>query len=109
MRCHYAFQAEFIVTLIAFILAISLVVLRTAEARLFSGFLILLVSIIIIVLPQPWAIGICPHGGACAKTAFFTTIIGSLLGVIGAVIVWIVRKGQEEYQSRQIITSSNTI
>jgi hypothetical protein len=96
MRCHYAFQAEFLFALLAFIIATSLLVLRTAEARTWGGFLILLLSIIIAILPQPWAIGICAHGGACAKTAFFTTIISSILGLTGAVIVWLTRKGQQE-------------
>ncbi|SDF24821.1 DUF4418 family protein [Sporomusa acidovorans] len=106
MRCHYAYQAEFIVALLAFILAGSLLVLRRAEARILSGFLILLVSIIVIILPQPWAIGICLHGGACAKTTFFITIAGSLLGLVGAAIVWLTwtnRQSTSQEKQQQIV------
>lgn len=96
MRCHYAYQAEFIVTLLAVILAGSLLVVRTAEARLLNGFVVCLLGAGIIVLLQPWAVGICPHGGACHKTAFFTTIGGGLLALAGAFIAWLSYKKQRE-------------
>lgn len=99
MRCHYAYQAEFLVTLLALILAVSLLVLRTTEAQALSGFVILLLGIIIVILPLPWVIGICTHGGACLKTAFFTTIGGSLLSLVGAVIIWFTRKDKEVKQT----------
>ena len=93
MLCHYAYQAEFIITLLAVILSASLFVLRTAEARLLTGFVILLLGISIIVLPQPWAIGICENG-ACAKTTFFAIIGGSILGLTGLLIALLTRKSQ---------------
>jgi hypothetical protein len=95
MRCHFAFQAEFLVVLLAVILSVALSVLRTAEARLLNGFTILLLGIIIVVLPQPWAIGICEHGGACHKTAFFAGVGGGLLTLAGAAVLWFTVKGEK--------------
>lgn len=99
MRCHYAYQAEFLVTLLALILAVSLLVLRTNEAQALSGFVILLLGIVIVILPLPWVIGICSHGGACLKTAFFTTIGGSLFSLTGARIICLTRKAKEVKQT----------
>lgn len=96
MQCHYAYQAEFLISLLALIVAAALLVLKTAEARTLSGFILLLLGVIVAILPQPWAIGICVHGGACSKTAFFSTIIGSLLGLTGALLVWLTRRQNEQ-------------
>ncbi|WP_094603212.1 hypothetical protein SPSIL_012160 [Sporomusa silvacetica DSM 10669] len=89
MSCHYTYQAEFIFALLAVILASALFVLRTEEARLLTGFILLLLGIIVIVLPQPWASGICQAGG-CMKTAFFSNIGGGWLALSGAGIVWLI-------------------
>jgi len=99
MQCHYAYQAEFIVTLLAVILSGSLFVLTTSEARLLNGLVILLLGGIILILPQPWAIGICPEAGACHKTTFFITIGGGLLTLTGALLIWLnSRKSRGEIQ-----------
>lgn len=89
MKCHYTYQAEFLVTLLALILAGSLFVLRTPEARMLAGALLFLLGIIILVLPQPWASGICFRGMACEKTKFFTVAGGILLSLTGAIIAWL--------------------
>ncbi len=97
MQCHYAYQAEFIITLLAVILSGSLLVLRTTEARLLAGFIVFLLGIVVIVLPQPWAIGICLHlSTPCHKTTFFETIGGGLLALTGAFIVSFNYKIQKE-------------
>lgn len=88
MRCHYAYQAEFLVVLLAVVISGSLFVVRTAETRLFAGFVLLLLGIIIIVLPQSWAVGICFRGMACEKTTFFTVAGGGLLALTGAAVAW---------------------
>ncbi|BBB89481.1 MAG TPA: DUF4418 family protein [Methylomusa anaerophila] len=95
MKCHYAYQAEFIITLLAVILSAALLVLRTNEARLLTGFIVFLLGIIVIVLPQPWAIGIC-EAGACGKTTFFATIGGGLLALAGAGIVGLTWKSKDD-------------
>ncbi|SEO85730.1 DUF4418 family protein [Propionispora vibrioides] len=95
MTCHYTYQAEFLVTLLAVIVAGSLFALHTAEARLLSGFILALLGVIVVVLPQPWAIGLCTYGN-CQKTAFFSVCGGSLLTLTGAAIAW--------YSSRKIQT-----
>lgn len=94
MQCHFAYQAEFLISLLALIISAALLVLKTVEARTLSGFIIFLLGVIIALLPQSWVIGICEHGGACIKTAFFSTIIGSLLGLVGALLVWFTRRQQ---------------
>ncbi|MDU4960481.1 MAG: DUF4418 family protein [Sporomusaceae bacterium] len=99
MVCHYAFQAVFFIALLAVIAAAALFVVRTAEARSLTGFFLLLLGLGVISLPQSWFIGICPHGGACAKTAFFTTLGGALLSVSGAVLIWLHRGGDREDRS----------
>jgi hypothetical protein len=96
MVCHYTFQAEFIIGLLALIVSGSLFVLRTAEARQWSGFLLILLGISVLVLPQAWAIGLCPHAsGACHKTAFFINIGGSLLALTGGWAAWQAYKQQK--------------
>ncbi len=94
MQCHFAYQAEFLISLLALIISAALLVLKTVEARTLSGFTIFGLGVIIALLPQPWVIGICAHGGACTKTAFFSTIIGILLGFVGALLVWFTRRQQ---------------
>ncbi len=94
MTCHYTYQAEFVITLLVVIISASLLVLHSNEARILAGFLIVLLGISIIVLPQSWAIGICENG-ACGKTTFFATIAATLLAVIGAGIIWSTRSSKE--------------
>lgn len=100
MKCHYAYQGEFLVALLAVVIACSLFVVRTAEARLLAGFVLLLLGVIIIVLPQSWAIGICFRGMACEKTTFFTVAGGGLLALTGAAVTWFsyqkIRDGNDE-------------
>ena len=95
MQCHYTYQAEFLITLLAIILSASLLVLRTAEAKLLASFVIFLLGIIVIVLPEPWVIGICKNG-ACLKTTFFARIGGSILVISGLLLTLLNRKRQAE-------------
>ncbi|WP_371371117.1 DUF4418 family protein [Sporomusa aerivorans] len=88
MRCHYTYQAEFLLTLVAIILAWASLVLKTAEARMMTGFTLALLAIVLALLPEPWISGICANG-ACKKTAFFTAVGASLLTITGAIIAWI--------------------
>jgi len=87
MTCHYTYQAEFIITLLAVIVSAALLGWRTNGARLLAGFIIILLGISSILLPQSWAIGICENG-SCLKTTFFLTIGAALLAVTGTGIVW---------------------
>ena len=94
MRCHYTYQAEFVITLLVLIISASLLVLHSSEARLLAGFIIVLLGISIIILPQPWAIGIC-EDGACGKTTFFAIIGGLLLTAAGSGIIWLSRNNRD--------------
>lgn len=94
MSCHYTYQAEFIFALLAVILAGALFVLLTDEARLLTGFILLLLGIVVVVLPQPWALGICQAGG-CMKTAYFSNIFGGWLALSGAGVVWLIGRKEE--------------
>jgi hypothetical protein len=95
MKCHFAYQAEFLITLLAVIFSAGLLVLRTSEARLLAGFLIFLLRAAIVIIPQPWALGICPEGG-CQQTTFFEVIAGLMLAVAGIAQVWHVYKARQE-------------
>lgn len=86
MRCHYAYQAEFLIALLAVIFSSGLLVLKTAEARLLTGLIIFLLGVITAIIPQQWAIGICNHAAACHKTTFFVSIGGGVLAITGALI-----------------------
>ena len=92
MVCHYTFQAEFIIGFI----------LRTDEARQWSGFLLILLGLSVVVLPQPWALGLCPHAsGACHKTAFFINIGGLLLALTGGWAAWQAYRQQKNLAGSQ--------
>lgn len=86
MRCHYAFQAEFLLSLIAIIVSLGLFVVKTHEARVLSSLLLAFLGAGTALLPQPWLIGICAHAGSCHKTAFFAAIAGSVLIVAAAAV-----------------------
>lgn len=97
MLCHYTYQAEFIITLLAVIFSGSLFMLTGTEARLLNGIVILLLGSTILLLPQPWVIGICHDAGACHKTTFFVTLGGSLFTATGALLIWLnVRNSRED-------------
>ncbi|MDR3590534.1 MAG: DUF4418 family protein, partial [Negativicutes bacterium] len=96
MQCHFAFQAEFLITLLALILSGALLVLRTAEAKFLAGFVIFLLGLVIVIIPQPWALGLCEDGGACHRTGFFETIGGALLVLTGLGALWLSRKTEVE-------------
>lgn len=93
MRCYFAYQAEFFIALLSLILSGSLLAAKSKETRLLAGFIILLLGLIVVIIPQPWAIGICrTEGAACHKTTFFADILGILLALEGLIIVWLNRK-----------------
>lgn len=94
MRCHYAFQSEFFIALLAVIISLGLFVIKTYEARALSGLLLGLLGAIVIILPQPWAIGICEPSGICHKTAYFGSIAGSVLILAAAAAIVISHKIQ---------------
>lgn len=95
MRCHYAFQSEFIIALIAVIISLSLFVIRTYEARALSGLLLGLLGAVVIILPQPWAVGICEPAGICHKTAYFGNIAGTVLILAAFAVIVISHKTEE--------------
>jgi hypothetical protein len=77
---------------LADILAVGLFMLQTAEARLAVGLTILLIGVIVIALPQPWALGMCRHhAAACHRTFFSTAAVGGGLMITGAWIAWLSR------------------
>jgi len=88
MLCHYTYQAEFLVALVATILAGALFALKTSEARLLAGFTLALLAVVLAVLPAAWASGICANG-ACGKTAFFTVAGAGVVALAAAVLAWI--------------------
>ncbi|WP_196590427.1 DUF4418 family protein [Pectinatus frisingensis] len=93
MRCHYTYQAEFLVGLLAVIISFSLFVLHTLEAKKLASFIISLLGIIVILLPQSWVIGICIHpASACHRTTAITICLGILLVLVGIIQVFLLSK-----------------
>jgi hypothetical protein len=89
MRCFFAFQAEFLLALLAFVTALSLFFTSASETKSISGFFLLLIGIVIFVLPFQWVIGICGHGESpCQLTAGLTRGLSVLLIFTGAFIAW---------------------
>lgn len=89
MRCFFTYQAEFIVALLAFIIALSLFFIKEIETKKLTGFLLFLIGIIMIILPASWGIGICNHEGSpCHITAAWTDGAAVILSLSGLIGVW---------------------
>ncbi|MCE5284408.1 MAG: DUF4418 family protein [Pelosinus sp.] len=89
MRCFFAFQAEFLLTLLAVVTALSLFFTKEKETKRVSGFFLSLIGILIFVLPFQWVIGICGHSDSpCHLTAALTRGLSVVLILVGAFIAW---------------------
>lgn len=102
MRCFFTYQAEFIVALLAFIIALSLFFIKEVETKKLTGFLLFLIGIIMIILPASWGIGICNHEGSpCHITTAWTDGAAVILSLSGLIGVWIAGKhlarGEEKH------------
>ncbi len=96
MLCHYAYQADFVVALIALTLSLGLFVLKTYEARILGGLTIALLGAASVVLLQPWAVGICQHAGSCHKTSHFISITGAILMVAAVAVIYTSYRVQQQ-------------
>ena len=97
MHCFFTYQAEFMIALLAFIIALSLFFTKAAETKYLIGFLLFLIGIIIIVLPARWAIGICvPADSPCQVTTAWTTGAAVILALSGLIGAWTVGKKTKE-------------
>ena len=89
MRCFYTYQAEFILALLALIIAVGLFFAKEEETRKFIGFFLFLLGIIILILPESWALGLCSHGdSACHSTTHWITGASILLSLSGVASLW---------------------
>ena len=101
MRCFFTYQVEFMIALLAFIIALSLVFTKEVETKKLTGFLLFLIGIILIVLPTNWVIGICGHAGSsCHTTKAWTDGAAVILALSGVICAWLVArpssKGEEK-------------
>ncbi|NPV92777.1 MAG: DUF4418 family protein [Firmicutes bacterium] len=102
MRCHYAYQAELLVSTAALITAVVLFLIRGAEGRRLGGLFISLQGIIAVLIVQDFIIGICTgHVASCHITRTWTVIIGSLLAVAGIVLAFIAPSTVREEGAQQ--------
>ncbi|MDF2565017.1 MAG: hypothetical protein K0Q53_1412 [Massilibacillus sp.] len=89
MRCFFTYQVEFMIALLAFIIALSLFFIKEVETKQLTGFLLFLIGMIIIVLPTSWGIGICEHDGSpCHITAAWTGGTAVILALSGLIDAW---------------------
>jgi hypothetical protein len=94
MRCFFTYQAEFLLALLALIVAISLFFTKETESKKITGFFLFIIGVIILSLPASWVIGLCNHGDSpCHTTAAWTGGASIVLAFNGAIIVW--RSGKE--------------
>lgn len=87
MRCFYSFQAEFLLGLVALLVSGALFCSLGTEARGVLGFVLTLLGIIIVIIPQSWAIGICADPDApCHMTRALTVGGGTALFLTGGIL-----------------------
>ena len=92
MRCYFTYQAQFLIALLAVILSGSLLAAKSREAYSLAAFIVFMLGLIVVIIPQPWVIGICEtEGAACHKTTFFANILGIALAVEGLTAAWMGR------------------
>ena len=90
MRCHYTYQAEFLVALSSLFVAVALYFVHGAEGRRLIGGFLSLLGAITLLLPQSWFIGICANPNEpCQVTYWWTVAGGFLLVIAGGIIVWL--------------------
>jgi len=88
MHCHWTFQIEFLLAVAVLIVAGALWVVRHGEARQIIGGVSVLYGLLVIAVPQPWAIGLC--GGSqmsCHHTAHWLWLWAGLLIADGIFII----------------------
>jgi hypothetical protein len=87
MRCFYTFQAVFLMALASLLVSGALFCALGAEGRLLLGLFLALLGAIIVVLAQPWAIGVCACPDApCHQTRALTVGGGVALVAAGAIL-----------------------
>lgn len=89
MRCHYTYQAEFLISLTSLLASGALFFVREEEGRRLTGWGLALLGVLTILLPQSWVIGVCAGPGApCGLTYRWTVTGGALLVASGVVAAW---------------------
>lgn len=97
MRCFFAFQTEFLLALLAVIIAISLFFTRERETKQLTGFLLVVIAALIFIVPSQGVIGICGHGDSpCHVTTGWTRAVSAILGLAGLAVIWWLREKADE-------------
>ena len=87
MRCHWAFQIEFLLAVAALIVAGALWIVRHAEASRIVGVVLALFGLLVIAVTQSWVIGICGNSEMpCHHTAHWLWLWAALLIADGSFI-----------------------
>ena len=89
MRCHYTYQAEFLISLVSLLASGALFFVREEEGRRLAGWGLAVLGLVTILLPQSWVIGVCTSLDAPCRLTYRWTLIGGLLLVaFGVVAAW---------------------
>ncbi|GEM_PF-695124 len=87
MRCHWTFQAEFLIAAAAVLVAGLLWIVRHGEARRVVGVVLVIFSLLAVSVTQPWGIGLCGRAEmACHHTAHWIWLWAALLAIEGLFI-----------------------
>ncbi|MCW2277706.1 DUF4418 family protein [Heliophilum fasciatum] len=96
MRCHYAYQAAFLISLFALLIAGSLLVVKEQVGQRILGLLLAISGLVIFLIPQSWLIGICGKSTMdCHHTVGWMYLWAGLLGVTGLISTWLAGKTVE--------------
>ncbi|MBM7865592.1 DUF4418 family protein [Heliobacterium gestii] len=96
MRCHYAFQAEYLVGIFALLLSGGLLALKESGGRRVLSLLLIASGAFVFLIPQSWLIGICAKDTMdCHRTAHWMYAWAGLLIANSGFLAWLTREVKE--------------
>ncbi|MTV48244.1 DUF4418 family protein [Heliobacillus mobilis] len=96
MRCHYAYQAEFLVSLLALLISGSLLVVKGLEGRRTTSLFLVFTGLLASLIPQKWIIGICGNAAMdCHHAIHWMYGWAGLLILTGFTLAWLAGRTDE--------------
>ncbi|MBC9784376.1 DUF4418 family protein [Heliobacterium chlorum] len=107
MRCHYAYQAEFLVSLLALLISGSLLVVKGLEGRRITSLFLVFSGFLVFFIPQKWLIGICGNTAMdCHHTIHWMYGWAGLLILNGFTLTWLAGKN-DAYAGDSMVEASS--